>query len=182
MRDKETDPEAPVASQHIEQTISMEKEQIASDAEIARTWSRDVIKVDERTKQKNPLAGLTKEELMADVETFAREKNLEHILDDLKKGALVAQSPKDFESFDELAEEEKEWLRREKTHRWSQPFMMYFMTSEVLPLMVRCSISLTPFYLVLCAGAAIVQGMDQTAVNGAQECVYPSILHLHLGI
>lgn len=129
MRDKETDPEAPVASQHIERTIFMEKEKIASDAEIAQTWSHDVIKRDEKTKQKNPLAGLTKEELMADVEAFAREKDLEHILDDLKKGALVAQDPKAFESLDELSEEEKELLRRETTHKWHQPFMMYFMTS-----------------------------------------------------
>ncbi|ODM15614.1 hypothetical protein SI65_08848 [Aspergillus cristatus] len=143
MRDKETNPEAPVASQHIEHTISMEKEKIA------RTWSHDVIK-SEKTKQKNPLAGLTKEELMADVEAFAREKDLEHILDDLKKGALVAQDPKAFESLDELSEVEKELLRRETTHKWHQPFMMYFMT-------------------ILCAGSAIVQGMDQTAVNGAQE-------------
>lgn len=129
MRDKETDPEVPVASHHIEYTVSMEKEKIASDAGIARTWSRDVIKSDEKTKQKNPLAGLTKEELMEDVEAFAREKDLEHIVDDLKKGALVAQDPKAFESLDELSEEEKEFLRRETTHKWHQPFMMYFMTS-----------------------------------------------------
>ena len=129
MRDKETDPEVPVASRHIEHTISMEKEKIASDAGIARTWSHDVIKSEEKAKQKNPLAGFTKEELMVDVEAFAREKCLEHILDDLKKGALVAQDPKAFESLDELSEEEKELLRRETTHKWHQPFMMYFMTS-----------------------------------------------------
>lgn len=130
MRDKETDPEVPVVSHHIEHTVSMEKEKIASDAGIARTWSHDVIKSDEKTKQKNPLAGLTKEELMENVEAFAREKDLEHILDDLKKGALVAQDPKAFESLGELSEEEKDWLRRETTHKWHQPFMMYFMTSE----------------------------------------------------
>ena len=41
--------------------------------------------------------------------------------------------------------------------------------------MVHRYLSLTQFNLVLCAGSAIVQGMDQTAVNGAQECVYSDI-------
>lgn len=172
MRDKETDPEVPVLSHHIEHTVSMDKEKIASDAGIARTWSHDVIKSDEKTKQRNHLAGLTKEELMEDVEAFAREKDLEHILDDLKKGALVAQDPKAFESLDELSEEEKELLRRETTHKWHQPFMMYFMTSTFQLRGTSFYLSLTRFDLVLCAGSAIVQGMDQTAVNGAQEYIY----------
>ncbi|OOF91455.1 hypothetical protein ASPCADRAFT_134452 [Aspergillus carbonarius ITEM 5010] len=101
-------------------------------------------------RQKNPLASLTRDELFRDVELFAREKNLEHIVDELKRGALVAQDPKSFEELQELSEGEKELLRREKTPRWSQPFMMYFIT-------------------IFCAGSAIVQGMVQTAVNGAQE-------------
>ncbi|PGH12401.1 hypothetical protein AJ80_06708 [Polytolypa hystricis UAMH7299] len=101
-------------------------------------------------KLRNPLVGLSREELFRDVEEFAQEKNLTHIVDELKKGALVAQDPKAFETLDDLSEEEKDTLRRERTHRWDQPFMMYFMT-------------------ILCAGSAIVQGMDQTAVNGAQE-------------
>ena len=114
------------------------------DAELARNWSRDVIKnVDDKTQQKNPLASLSKEQLLADVEAFAQEKELEFILDDLKKGALVAQDPKAFESLDELSEEEKEWLRREKTHRWHQPFMMYFMTSKLPLLWSGCERCLT---------------------------------------
>ncbi|GAB1193911.1 hypothetical protein APSETT444_003147 [Aspergillus pseudonomiae] len=142
------DPEAPaLTSQHLESAVSAEKQDAA---ETARVWSRDVIKSDANTKLKNPLTGLTREELYRDVEEFAREKDLEDIVDQLKRGALVAQDPKAFEELSELSEGEKELLRREKTHRWSQPFMMYFMT-------------------ILCAGSAIVQGMDQTAVNGAQE-------------
>ncbi|RMJ28446.1 MFS sugar transporter [Aspergillus sp. HF37] len=132
---------------HVENPYTIE-EKDSSVAEVARSWSKGG--ADEDSKGKNPLAGLTKEDLLADVEAFAREKDLEHILGDLKRGALVAQDPRSFESLDELSEDEKVLLRREKTHRWSQPFMMYFMT-------------------ILCAGSAIVQGMDQTAVNGAQE-------------
>ncbi|KAH6665393.1 sugar transporter family protein [Halenospora varia] len=100
-------------------------------------------------KLKNPLAGFTREELMADVEKFANEKELQDILPMLKKGAFIAQDPKRFEQVEDLDPNEREWLRMEKTHRWKQPWMMYFMT-------------------ILCAGSAIVQGMDQTAVNGAQ--------------
>ncbi|KAB8342805.1 hypothetical protein FH972_022403 [Carpinus fangiana] len=100
-------------------------------------------------KLENPLAGMTREELMEDVEKFAKEKDLVFALDDLKKGALLAQKPKLFETMDGLDETDREILRREKTHRWSQPWMMYCMT-------------------ILCAGSAIVQGMDQSAVNGAQ--------------
>lgn len=86
-----------------------------------------------QNKVKNPLSGMSKEELMKDVEEFAQEKNLTHILEELKKGALIAQEPKSFESYDELSESDKNLLRREKTHRWSQPFMMYFMTSMSPP-------------------------------------------------
>jgi hypothetical protein len=118
-------------TQHVEtsSSISPGKE----DAELAKEWSRDV-KGDEESlpaskKLHNPLAGLTREQLLDDVERFAASKQLEHILPDLRKGALIAQDPKLFETLDDLSEQDKELIRREKTHRWSQPFMMYFMTS-----------------------------------------------------
>ena len=44
-------------------------------------------------KLRNPLAGIGRETLMANVEEFARQKNLEHALPALKKGAILAQSP-----------------------------------------------------------------------------------------
>jgi uncharacterized protein (DUF885 family) len=131
MVEKKYDIEAPEQSHHIESSSSADK----SDAEVARQWADDIKRkpepeaVTSTTKQKNPLAGLTTEELFKDVERFAQEKDLEHILPDLKKGALVAQDPKRFEDLSDLTEEDKEVLRREKTHRWHQPFMMYFMTS-----------------------------------------------------
>ena len=136
MGEKPSDPEAPVeTSNHLESSVSIEKENAA---DLARQWSRDVKKdhsapVTQNKKLKNPLAGLTQEELFRDVEEFAREKSLEHIVEDLKKGALVAQDPKIFEQLDGLEESDKELLRREKTHRWHQPWMMYFMTSKSRP-------------------------------------------------
>ncbi|OAK94798.1 plastidic glucose transporter 4 [Phaeosphaeriaceae sp. SRC1lsM3a] len=103
-------------------------------------------------KLRNPLAGVTEEQVLADVEAWCTEKGLTQDLDSFRKGALIArvgQREDGYEYVNILSEEEKSWLRHETTHRWSQPFMLYFL-------------------VVLCAGSAIVQGMDQTAVNGAQ--------------
>jgi len=80
-------------------------------------------------KLRNPLAGISKEELFRDVEEFAVQKDLVDIVELLKKGALAAQSPKNFENITELSEEDKNFLRLEQTKRWKQPWMMYFMTS-----------------------------------------------------
>jgi hypothetical protein len=100
----------------------------------------------------NPLQGMTEAEVMADVDKFVEEKGLVEHRDDFLKGALLARvqhTPEGFENVSSLTAEEKDSLRHEVTHRWNQPFMLYFLCT-------------------LCAGSAIVQGMDQTAVNGAQ--------------
>lgn len=100
---------------------------------------------------KNPLAGMTEEDVLRDVDVWVAERGLDHERDTFRRGALLARvinTEGGYEQVD-VPEEEKECLRREVTQRWSQPFMLYFL-------------------VVLCAGSAIVQGMDQTAVNGAQ--------------
>ncbi|KAF9876968.1 MFS myo-inositol transporter [Colletotrichum karsti] len=105
---------------------------------------------------RNPLVGLSHDELIKDVDSFTEKFGLNEYKEDFRKGALVARAsnrPDGFENVTLLSEEEKEVLRREIKHRWEQPFMLYFLCS-------------------LCAGSAIVQGMDQTAVNGAQEYYY----------
>lgn len=104
-------------------------------------------------KLQNPLLGLTHDEVIADVDAFVDSKGLMEDREVFRKGALVAQAiniPNGFETIDILSEEDKAILRREETHRWHQPFALYFLCA-------------------LCAGSAIVQGMDQTAVNGAQQ-------------
>lgn len=101
---------------------------------------------------RNPLTGMSKEDVLKDVDSFVDEKGLSEFREDFRKGALVAQvgNIEDaFETIEGLTEEEKGVLRLEKSHRWKQPFTLYFLCT-------------------LCAGSAIVQGMDQTAVNGAQ--------------
>ena len=44
-------------------------------------------------KLSNPLRGIPRGQLMSDVEVFAKERGLTHILSDLQKGALLAQDP-----------------------------------------------------------------------------------------
>ena len=105
---------------------------------------------------RNPLSGLTTEEILADVDTFCEEKGLNEHREDFRKGALLAQVANTngaFEHIDAISEEEKVVLRREETNKWDQPWSLYFLCT-------------------LCAGSAIVQGMDQTAVNGAQQFYY----------
>ena len=101
---------------------------------------------------RNPLAGMSEGEIMRDVDGFVESKGLQEHRETFRKGAMLArvtQRVDGFEYLTALSEEEKEVIRRETTSRWSQPFMLYFL-------------------VILCAGSAIVQGMDQTAVNGAQ--------------
>ncbi|KAK2681581.1 Sugar/inositol transporter [Fusarium oxysporum f. sp. vasinfectum] len=102
----------------------------------------------------NPLANMTHDELVTDAENFAQDKGLDSYRPWFSKGALIAKvinTPKGYEAIEELTEEDKELLRNEDEHRWkSQPKMLYFLCA-------------------LCAGCAIVQGMDQTVINGAQH-------------
>lgn len=73
----------------------------------------------------NPLIGVPYETLMRDVEDFAREHDLEDIIDHLKKGALVAQDPNGFDNIEMLVEEDKQHLRFEKQHKWKHPLQLY---------------------------------------------------------
>ncbi|KAI1774385.1 hypothetical protein F4818DRAFT_80823 [Hypoxylon cercidicola] len=100
---------------------------------------------------KNPLKGIPREKLMRDVEAFAEEKGMTEHIALLRKGALVAQNPHDYEDIDgeeALDEAEKIALSDEVTHRWRMP-MRLFLT------------------IATCSIGAAVQGWDQTGSNGA---------------
>ncbi|KXT10779.1 hypothetical protein AC579_2311 [Pseudocercospora musae] len=99
-------------------------------------------------KISNPLAGIPYAALMADVEAFATERGMTDELELLKKGALIAQDPANFENLEALDEHEKEFLRHEATHRWSHPLALYVT-------------------IIVCSIGAAVQGWDQTGSNGA---------------
>ncbi|KAJ6603120.1 hypothetical protein B0H10DRAFT_2167249 [Mycena sp. CBHHK59/15] len=69
----------------------------------------------------NPLHGIPHDRLLAQVEEFTREKGFDDQTPLFQKAALLAQSPSKFESIPELDEEDRAILRREVTHKWSQP-------------------------------------------------------------
>ncbi|KAK2767414.1 hypothetical protein FQN54_003570 [Arachnomyces sp. PD_36] len=97
----------------------------------------------------NPLANLSREKLFQDVEDFCQKFNLMDHLETFKKGALISQNPAGALDLTELTEEDKNYIRREHTHKWSNPWQLYSMVA-------------------MCSLAAAVQGMDETANNGAQ--------------
>lgn len=97
----------------------------------------------------NPLANIPREKLIQDVEQFCAEFGLQEYLQTFIKGALISQNPSAALSLPELSEEDRYHLERETTHKWSQPWQLYFMAS-------------------MCSLAAAVQGMDETVNNGAQ--------------
>ncbi|KAK4943644.1 hypothetical protein LTR10_016741 [Elasticomyces elasticus] len=99
-------------------------------------------------KIKNPLAHLTNEEVIRDVEEFANINGFAELTPILIKGALVAKDPPAFESVPGLTDVEQEAIRNEVLHKWRQPTKLYFT-------------------IILCSIGAAVQGWDQTGSNGA---------------
>jgi len=76
----------------------------------------------------NPLAGIPHTALLSRVELFAKNTGLQHILLLLKKGALVARDPTNYEDIageEQLEEHEIETLRDEVLHKWRQPRALY---------------------------------------------------------
>lgn len=94
----------------------------------------------------NPLAGLSREQLFADVEAFCKRHDLMDHIEDFRKGALAAQMPDHVQDLNELSPEDKALLLREHTHKWHQPWQLYWL-------------------VVMCSMAAAVQGMDETVNN-----------------
>ncbi|KAI5991233.1 hypothetical protein EDD15DRAFT_2548547 [Pisolithus albus] len=86
---------------------------------------------------------------MTDVEIFARERGLTHIVDDLKRGALLAQDPKAYKRYNYYSEADIRHVEDEVYHKWSQTGTLYYV-------------------VIMSSLAAAIQGMDETVVNGAQ--------------
>lgn len=107
-------------------------------------------------KIKNPLAGIRRDVLLRDVEEFAQEYSLTEIVPLLKKGALVAQNPGEFENVEGIEESEKEALRNEVVHKWRQPRALYFT-------------------VILCSVGAAVQGVSGV-VNASMRCCIADLI------
>ncbi|GME25686.1 Sugar/inositol transporter [Neofusicoccum parvum] len=96
----------------------------------------------------NPLAGISREELLLKVSAFCVDAGLQEHLSVFQKGALVAQNPQDFEKIAELDEEDKYHLRREISHKWRLPKDLYWT-------------------IAVCSLGSAIQGWDNTGANGA---------------
>lgn len=93
-------------------------------------------------KLSNPLAGYSHAELRKQGHKFAiaHEIGDESDIRAFELGAVLAQSPERYDHVSGLTDQEKEVLRREFAHRWSQPWKMYVV-------------------IALCSLSAAVQGM-----------------------
>ncbi|KAL2274678.1 hypothetical protein FJTKL_02973 [Diaporthe vaccinii] len=114
-------------------------------------------------KIKNPLAGIPKHELMAQVEDFADDKCLAEYTALLKKGALIAQDPENYEDIPgehQLTQDECDALEAEVHHRWRVPRALYVT-------------------IITCSIGAAVQGWDQEGSNGA-NLSFPQALGINL--
>lgn len=132
-------------------------------------------------KLENPLEGIPRAQLLRDAEAFAKKHGLGEHIDEFRKGALVAQDPLAFEKLDILTEEEKTQLRREITHKWSQPKTLY-------ALVVMCSVAAavqgvrTVNFIFSsipetdCYHDRVIQ-MDETVINGAQLFFAPQVIN-----
>jgi len=67
----------------------------------------------------NPLSGLSPAELHDQVEAFCVKYGFEDKRDTFHRASMVAQRPHDFESIQELFEDDKYWLRREITSKYT---------------------------------------------------------------
>ncbi|WVF71916.1 hypothetical protein IAT40_006726 [Kwoniella sp. CBS 6097] len=99
-------------------------------------------------KIQNPLHGLSKETLTDMADRFCQEHGFEEKQDLFRRAALVSQRPNDHEDIVELTEEDRFWLRREKTNKWDQTRALYFL-------------------IIVCSLGSAIQGWDNTGANGA---------------
>ncbi|ROV92581.1 hypothetical protein VMCG_08959 [Cytospora schulzeri] len=119
------------------------KDSVAHNEHTAADFSRDV-----NARILNPLIGLTKSELRAQVAMFCQNFGFEEKVEVFYRGALAAQNPDCYEDIEELTPEDKTLLRREVTHKWHLPRHLYFT-------------------IALCSLGSAIQGWDNTGANGA---------------
>ncbi|KAJ0162239.1 putative metabolite transport protein YwtG [Colletotrichum tanaceti] len=103
-------------------------------------------------KLENPLAGLTPEQLGQKAEDYCREHGIdgEEDIRAFRLGAMIAGNMNKYDTVTELTAQERAALDGETAHKWRNPKMLYGVVA-------------------VCSFCAVVQGMDETVVNGAQS-------------
>jgi len=104
-------------------------------------------------KLDNPLGGFSVKELSEQADEFCQLNGLTDHVEIFKKGAILAGDQQNLDRVPDITEDERRFIEYETTHRWKQPFLMYYIA-------------------ILSSMAAIVQGMDEAVVNGAQIFYY----------
>lgn len=82
---------------------------------------------------------MSEEEVIRDIDSFAKEHGFEDDRDLLIKGALISRDPTNFAHVPGITEEEKTAIANEVLHKWRQPKILYFT-------------------IILCSVGAAVQG------------------------
>lgn len=125
----------------------------AKSTEVARECltvgqSNEDVPVATTKRSANPLTGYSHQELRLKGRKWA----LQHGLDDpvdvnaFELGAVLAQAPEKFDECEGLTAVDAEFLRREYTSRWAQPWRLYMA-------------------IVLCSICAVVQGMGESGTS-----------------
>lgn len=117
-------------------------------------------------KLENALAGLSKEEIFAGVDTFTKQHELEEFNEAFRKGALLAQRPLEWDNIDELIPEDRAVIEQEHMNKWKHPWSLYY-TGELD--WVHCHLRVADNPVIVCAIGAACQGWDQTGSNGASK-------------
>ena len=110
---------------------------------------------------RNPLDGLSEQQVIADVDAWCIERGLTEHQDAFRKGALIArmgQRDDGFEYVSQLTQEEKDILRREQANRWHQPFMLYF-------LVILCAGSIDSPRLLLLNGVGPKSELERVGIT-----------------
>ncbi|KAJ0304153.1 hypothetical protein COL516b_006043 [Colletotrichum fioriniae] len=103
-------------------------------------------------KLEDPLAGFTPEQLSQKGEDYCLEHGIadEEDIRAFRLGAMIAGNMNKYDSMTEITADERAVLDGESTHKWRNPKMLYGVVA-------------------VCSFCAVVQGMDETVVNGAQS-------------
>ena len=126
--------------------VSLEREEISDQKHGLATANVNA-------KLANPLEGIPLDQLQTDGENFAKEYGLEEYAEEFRKGAMLAQDPLAFETLPLLTEEDRVALKREQTHKWDQPFTLYWL-------------------IVMCSLGAAVQGVSVSSARDTSVCAY----------
>ena len=70
-----------------------------------------------RAVLQNPLHGIPKGQLYAEVDDFCKRYGLEEFQDNFRRGALLAQRPHDWDDISELTQEDKASVAYEHAHK-----------------------------------------------------------------